>query len=55
MLINTKLCECGCGKECNNRFILGHNGRGKQHFMKNKSYDEIYGVEKAIEMRKKVR
>jgi hypothetical protein len=19
------LCECGCGKECHNRFIFGHN------------------------------
>ena len=23
----TKKCECGCGKEVNNRFISGHNTR----------------------------
>lgn len=23
-----KLCECGCGRECKNKFVHGHNGRG---------------------------
>lgn len=24
-------CECGCGKECNRRFVSGHNRRNKHH------------------------
>jgi hypothetical protein len=31
-----KLCECGCGAEVKNRFVLGHAGRGKPNVWRGK-------------------
>ena len=33
-----KLCECGCGKQCKNRFVSGHNSK---FFKKDGTYKKI--------------
>lgn len=69
--MSNNYCECGCGGEAKegNRFIRGHNRRGK-HLTedhkrkigeankgnnKGKSWEEIHGTEKASEIRKFLR
>ena len=32
------LCECGCGQECKNRFVNGHNWRGKERGERSEEY-----------------
>lgn len=41
-----KLCECGCGQSVKNRFVRGHNSRGKNH--------PLYGKKHSAETRKKI-
>jgi len=54
-----KLCKCGCGNivKPGNTYINGHNKStlGKTHKHKGKSYEEIYGDEKAKEISEKIR
>ena len=51
-----KLCKCGCGKEVKNKFVPGHNlayyWKNREHYLKRKTFEEAWGVEKAKKMKK---
>ncbi len=67
MNIELPFCKCGCGNRVtkqNNKYIWGHNGTGRivseeerkkmRNRMKGKTYEELYGKERAIEVKKKL-
>lgn len=53
----TRFCKCQCGEsfKClitsNQRYIACHQRRGKLSSKQGKTYEELYGVEKAIELK----
>ena len=60
----TRVCKCGCNKSFKciisspKKFILGHANRGKKFIMgkyplRGKTYEEVYGIEKANAIKKK--
>ena len=65
LTVDDKLCECGCGQFCKigNRYICGHNQRGKHHTEEHKKElsemntgenHPMYGTHPSKETRKKM-
>jgi very-short-patch-repair endonuclease len=49
----SNLCKCGCGQTVNKNYAKGHWGKiNRINYNKGKTYEELYGVEKANSLKK---